>query len=647
MVPKRTVFDYLGQKDAPLLLRGTRVKVPFGRRTLVGVIVRQIATSSHAKQLKTLEGPCESFPLFSEEFCQWIESLARYYHHPLGEVFFTGAPLALRQGKALPEIEPALAPAGVPVVVLNADQQKALQAIEKASNQFQPFLLEGITGSGKTEVYLQAAQAFLAKGQQVLILVPEISLTLQTQQRFIERFGDNVVCYHSRKTPAQRFKTWSRVRAQTALVVVGTRSALFLPFTRLGIIIIDEEHSVSFKQQEGFRYSARDAAVLRAKLGQFPIVLGSATPAFETVLNAQMGKYQRLHLPMRATQVALPSVTLLDTRHKKCEGGLSGALLQRIAEQIAQGGQILLFINRRGYAPTMMCFSCGWVANCTRCDARLTYHHKSQTLRCHHCAAQCALPEICPGCNASVLQPLGQGTERVEQVLKAHFPDVVIDRIDSDATQKKGELERLLARAHDKESTILIGTQMLAKGHHFPHLRLVAIVDADAGLFSVDFRAQERMGQLLIQVAGRAGRVHVAGEVVIQTAHPEHPLLRQMLEQNYATLSLKLLAERKTCRLPPFSHWALIRAQAPCPIRAQKVLCTLQESVTLKGVELLGPVPAPMLKRQGQFRYQLLMQSVGRQGLHQALARAMDFLERSALAKKVRWSLDVDPVEIV
>ncbi len=650
-VPLRRLFDYLPLNDT-LLARGTRVKVPFGRQHRIGIVMGQIEKSTiPIEQLKVISEICETEPLFPSTLCDFIEITSRYYHHPIGEVTFTGIPAGIRLGKSIDKFKesphsPVIEKDGL---TLNADQQSALDAILLKKDEFQPFLLEGITGSGKTEVYLQAASQMLQEQKQVLILVPEISLTPQTHARFVARFGESVVCFHSRMTPSQRFEAWMKVRNATASIVIGTRSAIFLPFAKLGLLVIDEEHDPSFKQQEGFRYSARDLGVLRAKMLSCPIILGSATPAFETIHNAKSGKYHWLHLSTRATKAHLPDMTLMDVRHNKLQAGLSAALLKNIEDSLTAGQQVLLFINRRGYAPTFMCYACGWLAQCERCDARLTYHHKNHTLICHHCLHHRKIPSSCPDCQTKDLHPVGQGTERLEDFLQERFPNVAMARIDSDSTRKKGSLESLLGKAQNKEAQLLIGTQMLAKGHHFPHLNMVAIVDADGGLFSVDFRAVERMAQLLIQVAGRAGRVHEAGKVIIQTFHPDHPLLQHILHQDYPQLAKGLLEEREKSQLPPFSHLALIRAHGTNPHIPEALLKELQmasQHIPNSKVSILGPVPAPMLKRQGQFRYQLLVQAADRKPLHHMLTFLTSILETSKLGKKARWSLDVDPIEM-
>lgn len=653
-VPLRRCYDYCCPvtKDTPSL-RGMRVKVPFGKQERIGIVISESTQSLlPSDQLKNVLSVLDDSPILPELSVQFIEKIARYYHHPIGEVAFTGLPQRLRQGKDLSTYKP-MTNTPVPtteMLELNAEQQQAVTQICDKLQSFHPFLLDGITGSGKTEVYLVVAASLLSQNKQLLVLVPEISLTPQTLLRFQQRFGAQVLCFHSDMTPAQRFNTWMTVRSGKPLIVVGTRSALFLPFTALGAIICDEEHDPSFKQQEGFRYSARDSSVLRAQLNQCPVILGSATPSFESLYNSQIQKYTHLKLTQRATQAQLPKMHVLDVKHQRLSGGLSSELISRIKTHLEKKGQVLLFINRRGFSPTLMCFGCGWMAQCNHCDARLTYHHQKRRCLCHHCLAEMAAPTVCPSCASSEINPIGYGTERLEDTLTQQFPDHKVARIDSDATQKVGSLELLLDQATKHEAHILIGTQMLAKGHHFPHLTLVAIVDADLGLFSVDFRAIEKMAQLIIQVAGRAGRVHQAGEVVIQTFHPEHPLLQNILAQDYAALSETLLKERASLQLPPYAYMAMIRAQANDPTLGQRFLKEIQQRLKAQPrpdkIAILGPVPAPMLKRQGQYRYQLLLQSPSRQALHALLNDATQLLEKTPFSKRLRWSLDVDPIEM-
>lgn len=645
-LPKRSLFDYLPPLEIEKpLVPGMRVWVPLGKRLTVGIIFERVETSPYSP-LKRIVKVCEWEPLFPKEWCDFVKQAAAYYHCPIGEVAFNGLPRLIKEGTScdVPS-DLSLYHAGE-ALPLNAAQSIAKEGILSSRECFQVFLLEGVTGSGKTEIYLQLAAEILSHQKQVLLLVPEISLTPQMRQRLEARFQEGVVTYHSRMTPRQRGDAWLKIRYQKAGVAVGTRSSLFLPFPRLGLVIVDEEHDPAFKQQDRFRYSARDMAIMRARASECPVILGSATPSLETLWNVTQGKYQRYALPERATGV-MPTVTQIDVRHKRLKSGLSLPLLHKIEAHLERGGQILLFINRRGFAPVYFCYVCGWLAKCAHCDVKLTFHQSLSCLLCHHCFYRLPKYDICPTCGTEEVHPVGQGTEQIEAFLREKFPTVAIARIDSDTTRQKGALEKVLRQARDKEMSILIGTQLLAKGHHFPHVSLVGILDAEGGLWSVDFRATERMAQLLTQVAGRAGRVLNAAEVFIQTVYPDHPLLRQMLQQNYPVIANTLLEERRQCQLPPFSHWALVRGEHKRAEQAEACLRRLQEIlVPNKGVMVSGPIPAPLFKRQGAFRYQLVLRAASRASLHLTLKEVAEWLEHSPWAKRARCTLDVDPVEI-
>jgi primosomal protein N' (replication factor Y) len=509
-------------------------------------------------------------------------------------------------------------------------------------------LLEGVTGSGKTEVYLTLIEAVLDRGEQVLVLVPEIGLTPQLVDRFRRRLGVPLAVLHSGLSDRERLAAWQQARSGTAPIVIGTRSAIFTPLQRPGLLIVDEEHDASLKQQDGFRYSARDLAVWRARYLDVPVILGSATPSLESLYNVEQQRYTRLELPERTGSADLPAVEILNIRDQPLEHGLSMALMQRMRAHLDAAGQVLLFLNRRGFAPTLMCYDCDWVAECRRCDARMTWHQQDNRLHCHHCGSQRPVDTVCPACGGSELHPMGQGTERVEQALAEHFPDVERLRIDRDTTRRKGELKRLLARAQSGEARLLLGTQMLAKGHHFPNVTLVGILDADHGLFSTDFRASERMAQLIVQVAGRAGRHDRPGTVVIQTRHPDHPLLQLLARQGYPAFARAALAERKAAALPPLTAIALLRAEASTAGTAMQFLEQAHRvlaSIGLEGVEVWGPVPATMERRGGRYRAQLLLQSARRGRLQQLLGQLALQLEQDRDSRRVRWSIDVDPVD--
>jgi primosomal protein N' (replication factor Y) len=425
---------------------------------------------------------------------------------------------------------------------------------------------------------------------------------------------------------------------------------VFTPLPRLGLVIVDEEHDLSLKQQEGFRYSARDLAVVRARRGDCPILLGSATPSLESLHNARLGRYVHLQMPERAGNASLPRMDLIDIRSSRLDGGLSPALLKRIDACLNQDEQVMLFLNRRGFAPVLTCHACGWLADCPRCDARMTLHRADDLLWCHHCGYQHHLPPACPACGSPDLRPLGQGTERLEAALQSHFPSIPLVRIDRDTTRRKGELERLLAEARSGRYPLLLGTQMLAKGHHFPHVTLVGLIDVDQGLFGADYRAAERMAQLIIQVAGRAGRAHKPGRVLIQTRHPEHPLLQTLIHRGYGVFADAALQERRLADLPPFSYQALLRAEAN---RVEAPLDFLNAAASTgrglpesKELEFWGPVPAPMERRAGKIRAHLLVQGRERSVLQQWLSRWTPAIAELQEARKVRWSLDVDPQEM-
>jgi len=520
-----------------------------------------------------------------------------------------------------------------------------------AFDHFQVSLLDGATGSGKTEIYLQAITKVLEAGKQALVLVPEIGLTPQTIARFQQRFAVKVVAMHSGLNDRERLDAWIMAKSGQAPILIGTRSAIFTPMARLGIIIIDEEHDGSFKQQDGFRYSARDLSVMRASRAGIPLILGSATPSLETLHNAQQGRYQHLHLSVRAGDAKPPEVQLLDMRGLQLVEGFAADTKLAMATELAAGNQVLVFLNRRGYAPTLECHDCGWLANCPHCDLRMTVHHNPRHLHCHHCDHQRSLPHRCPSCQSSRLNPVGQGTERSELVLQEWFPQVPVIRVDRDSTRTKHAMAGILEQVHQGEPCILVGTQMLAKGHHFADVTLVVIIDADAGLFSTDFRGPEKMGQLLLQVAGRAGRAQKPGRVILQSHHTDHPLVQTLVQQGYHAFAELILQERQLTQLPPFRYLALLRAESK---RAELAFDFLkfarQEAEVLFPpnplLNYLGPLPALIEKRGDRFRYQLQFNSAARKPLHQLLGQLIAKLEHHPLAKRVRWAVDVDPQDM-
>lgn len=651
--PLRRLFDYLPPQDLDLtkIKPGVRVLVPFQSRTLVGVLISVEINSSVAyEKLKTAISVLDETPLFPEDvykLCHWA---ANYYHYSLGEVMSAALPAILRKGKPA-EVKPKSAPiaaASDSSLKLNAAQQAAVTAITQASGSFRSFLLDGVTGSGKTEVYLQTMAEIIASGGQVLVLVPEISLTPQTVERFRARFSVPVVSLHSSHSDTARLRAWLAAKSGEAKIVIGTRSAIFTPFAKLGLIIVDEEHDGSFKQQDRFRYHARDLAIMRASHNQIPIVLGSATPSLESLLNVKRERYTLLSLPERAGLAQMPTYQLVDLRRTQIHEGLSTELVNSVREHLAQNNQVMLFLNRRGFAPVLYCTQCAWIADCKRCDARMVYHRSPPRLHCHHCDAKKMLPKRCEKCNEETMQPVGLGTQRLEETLAKLFPDVAIIRVDRDSTKRKGAMDELLTQINTQNKAILLGTQMLAKGHHFPQVTLVGIVDADSGLFSADFRAAEQMGQLLMQVSGRAGRAEKPGTVVIQTHHPEHVLLQTLIQHGYQPYAQTLLDEREMAVLPPYSYFAVFRAEAYKEASAQDFLTAIKNKLPIaaNALSVLGPIPALMAKRKGLHCQHLVVKTNKRSVLQQALTDILHQLEAMAASHSVKWILDVDPVEV-
>jgi primosomal protein N' (replication factor Y) len=566
------------------------------------------------------------------------------------------------------EIAPAAAAAQASPAVIagpgpepNEEQRAAIDRVNESLGAFGAFVLHGVTGSGKTEVYLRVVERALRLGRSALVLVPEIGLTPQLVGRFGQRFAVPMAVLHSALTDHERLLAWREAFSGRARIILGTRSAVFAPARDLGVIIVDEEHDTSFKQHEGgFRYSARDLAVVRAQRADVPVVLGSATPALETLQNVTTGRYARLVLSRRAADAAPPRLALVDLRSTAVRAGISTPALQAIERHLAAGGQVLVFLNRRGYAPTLLCTACGWIAPCRDCDARLTVHRSLARLRCHHCGADAALPERCPQCGFAV-KTVGQGTERIEETLATLFPDVACIRLDRDVVRRRGDMEEVMRRMASGEARILVGTQMVTKGHDFPNVTLVVVLNADQGFFSTDFRAPERLAQTIVQVAGRAGRGEKAGEVLIQTEFPDHPLLRSLLAEGYEGFARAALTERSQAAWPPFSRLAAVRDSAKTAEAALAFLTEARQAAEDlraggsggsdrrapgRTVRLLGPAPAAMAKRAGRYHAQLLLEGTDRASLHRFLDAWLPVAESLQSGRRVRWALDVDPIDI-
>ena len=536
---------------------------------------------------------------------------------------------------------------------LNQSQRRAVREIGAELSRYVPFLLQGVTGSGKTEIYLKAAASVVASGRQALVLVPEIALTPQLLARFQEGLGGTLAAIHSGLTDRERHIAWWAARQGLADVVVGTRSAVFTPLARPGLYIVDEEHDASYKQQDGFRYNARDLIVKRAQQDGVPVILGSATPSLESMENVRRGRYRQLLLRQRVRGAAMPKFQLLDHGRLPVTSGITPPMLAALRLRLDRGEQSIVYVNRRGFAPVVLCSTCRWQARCDRCDVHLTLHRRSERLRCHHCGASRDPPEQCPKCGQSTLHPVGEGTQRVEDTLQKVLPGVRILRLDSDNTGNAADLATNLARVHQGAIDVLVGTQLVAKGHDFPAVTLVCILNADSGLYSVDFRAAERLYQQLTQVAGRAGRAERPGQVLVQTRHPENVSLFRLARHDYNGFVTAELDQRRLAFCPPFIRFALLRAESLRPAVSLEFVSVAARvghrrlaGQPSQAVRLMDPVPSPMERKAGRYRAQLLVTSHAHTPLHRFLDDWLCDLEGLKSGRSVRWSLDVDPMEM-
>lgn len=702
--PLHAVYDYAMPADLPLPAVGARVRVPFGRTETIGICTNTDVVQPHTK-LKSVLAVIDEQAIVATELLELAHWMTTYYHHPLGEVLATILPAAARKGASTTidpydfwqldqhDFDNPRAKAQMSLVAMlkekgptsgtslvasghtratlrklaetqvvsrtrppldqdlekgpepNTEQQTAIQKILTESqaelaqdSSYAAYLLDGITGSGKTEVYLRVIAAVIAAGRQALVLVPEIALTPQTVGRFERRFA-RVGVFHSGLTDHERLQTWLKCGTGEIDVLVGTRSAVFTSFRDLGVIIVDEEHDSSYKQQDGLRYSARDIAAKRAHTLKVPVIFGTATPSLESLHNAQRQRYQHLHLTERAGGAQLPTYHLIDLRGQILTDGMSPPLQHVIRRHLEQSSQVLVFLNRRGFAPTLLCASCGWQAMCPHCDARLTLHQAPPKLICHHCSTVLEVAKSCEQCHQHSLMPVGLGTQRTEAGLKALFPEIPVHRIDRDTTRTTRALEAQFERINHGGQCILVGTQMLAKGHHFADVTLVVILNADAGFLSPDFRAPERTAQLIVQVAGRAGRAQKPGEVWIQSYQPDNPTLRTLIEQGYSGFAEHELKVRQTVGMPPEYAMAMLRADAFDARDAQAFL--EQCKASLRGIEVMGPVAAPLARIANRSRYQLMLLSPQRATLHAALRG----LDPPKAHRALRWSIDIDPYD--
>ena len=644
-VPLHNTFDYLCKEKVGI---GSRVKVPFGNKKVTGIVLSHKDKSSFTK-LREVEEVIDREVLLSKEILTFLSWSANYYHHPIGEVLSNAIPKNLRNGKPAVIKKPSEVHAKVSSsgFKLTTEQNFAITEVLKSSSEFNGFLLHGVTGSGKTEVYLSITEQLLKKGKQVLVLVPEIGLTPQMISRFQERIEGRVVAVHSQLNDTQKQDAYLMAKDGDAKVILGTRSAIFTPIPNLGLVIVDEEHDNSFKQQSNFRYSARDLSFMRAKFANVPLILGTATPSLETLKNVIEKKLVRLTLTSRPGEAIMPSVDLIDMRSQPSEP-LSKPLIARIEHHLSAGNQVMLFINRRGYAPIYYCTECDWQSECTSCDSKLVYHRSINRLKCHHCGLEKPPESSCPSCSSHELKILGYGTERLEENLESFFPNTEVIRIDRDTTRKKKAFATHLKKINSGEPCIIVGTQMLAKGHDFSNLAFVGILDVDVGLMSTDFRATEHLAQLLVQVSGRCGRGKYKGEVNIQTRYPNHPIFNYVRDSRYIEYAKKLLSERKETKLPPFAHQALICANAKNKNLAENFLTEVAQlinSIEIESVEIWGPVPGVIERKSDYYYFNLYLQSEDRGKLRRLIQTFYQHVETIKVSSSVRWFVDIDPIE--
>lgn len=716
--PVRQFFDYTHSGSKPAQ-PGQRVRVFFGRQSLVGVIVAVDPRDTPAIKLRPISALLDPVPLLPPSSLALIDWAARYYQHPPGECLWAALPPPLRKGKDAtlptettwtlnpdapdklpgrakrqqdllswfaeqpgehangtltaagfsPQVIRGLAERGFltrhertmgkpaapdrlqPLPPPNPAQQVVLENLPRSCNEFAVHLIHGITGSGKTEVYMHWLRRSLPDDGQALILVPEINLTPQTVARFVRHFGQRVALWHSALTDTERLRTWLQVQSGDPIILVSTRSGILLPFSRLAAVVVDEEHDGAYKQNDGFRYSARDLSLVAARQANCPIVLGSATPSLESLHNVEARGYRLHTLTQRAGKGTLPSLQLIDIRSRPLAGGVSPPLMQAIERTLVQGQQVLLFINRRGYAPVLMCYDCGHLLECRNCDTRLTLHRRENRMRCHHCDFSRPVPKQCDKCGSDNLNPVGEGTEKTEEVLAQALPDFPVLRIDRDTTRRKGSLDGMLAAIHEGKPCVLVGTQMLTKGHDFPGVTLVGVLNADGGLFSSDFRGPEQLAQTVTQVAGRAGRGDKPGRVLIQTCHADHPLLQQLCQHDYLTLARSLLQEREDAHLPPVSAQVALRFESPnMDLSMERLIATREQlqhwQEQIPDVLLLGPFPAAIARKANRHRAYLILQADNRRSLQRAANALTRWLEQCRFSQNERWLIDVDPQEL-
>ena len=645
-IPVRETFTYECKESIQV---GSRVLVEFRKKKVVGHIAKEVLKKPNFRTIQISEILDEE-PIFNSNDIEILFWLADYYQHPIGEVFDTFCPPILRKPvkrnihsrNIQPEYKTF---SNDKKITLNKEQTESLRILNKLDG-FDPCLLYGVTGSGKTEIYLRLTDTYLSQGKSVLILVPEISLTPQLEDRFISRFGDNIGIYHSRKTAKQRYDIWERSKSGELKIVIGTRSAVLCPLNKLGVIIVDEEHDQSYKQHEGFRFSARDLGIKRAQVEGIPIVLGTATPSLQTLRLVQEKKYKETKLLKRANGSKPPGFITLDINDSQLESGIAKESLDAITNTLKENKQVLIFINRRGFSPLYECSSCRWTAECSSCDARLVFHHGLNRLICHRCDSAYGVPNKCPACNSSSLNLQGSGTERIELFLENYFKGTTIIRLDHDTTKKKGSLKQILEMVHKSESAILVGTQMLAKGHDFPRVELGIILNCDSGITSPDINSLEKISQLLIQVSGRVGRKENNGKVIIQTRYPEDKNLLELKSGDYLNFALNNLKQKKELCHPPYSAIALLRTTSPLAKNNINFLNQASNSIKLKSdMTIIGPIPSIIAKSRGNFRHHSIIQASSKIDLNKLIKNIIVLAGSWKETKKVKWYFDIDPID--
>ena len=646
-VPLRQAFTYHSNQQ---IIPGTRVAVKFGRTNKLGIVTEVIGETDI--KTKPIHMVLDDLPIFSKTELKIFKWASDYYLHPIGEVINSFLPTNLRQTKNTFETE---AIEGNKEIIeqnsefetaLNSEQIKAVKFLNELKG-FMPTLLHGVTGSGKTEVYIRCIYEQLLNNGSVLVLAPEIALTPQLESRVRNQFGDLVGIYHSKMTPSARYKAWKKFRSGELKVIIGTRSAVMMPAPKLGLIIVDEEHDASYKQQEGFKFSARDIAIKRAQIIKIPIILGSATPSLRTLKLVEEKKFQTVSLTKRVTQKSPPKFSILDINEVKLVSGLAPQAIEAISQTLTQKKQAMIFINRRGFAPQFICSYCDWKAMCNSCDSSLVFHHQAARLICHRCDSAFGVPTDCPSCSKAQLSFLGTGTEQLEATLKELFPKTTIHRMDRDSTTKAGSLEAILSEINNSDTGILIGTQMLIKGHDFPNLELVVTVDVDQGITSLNSSAVEEMGQQLIQVAGRAGRSDGNATVLVQSRYVNDENLLQLKSGNYLNFAKSLMEQRQATNQPPYTFEATIKASSPKAQTNIEMLTYAKQFIDSSKCVLIGPIPAMQSKVRGSYHHHLLIQTKTRTGLNKLLVHLSDFLskDKNTISQKVRWSINVDPLE--